>query len=80
MTRPGVYVLDATLGDLSQRDMDFLLAMLEDDEPSKTTEIASRMQVTASYAGQYKRRLVKLGVIMETGRGAVREGKLRRPR
>jgi type II secretory pathway predicted ATPase ExeA len=64
-------VLDATIEDLSNKDIDFLLSMLIDEGSSKTVDIAKRMHVSASYAGQYKRRLVKLGVIVDSGRGSV---------
>jgi DNA-binding MarR family transcriptional regulator len=64
-------ILDATLFELSPKDMEYLNAMLEDEGASKTSDIAARMGVSASYAGQYKRRLAKLGVITEARRGEV---------
>jgi hypothetical protein len=64
-------ILDATLFELSQKDKAYLNAMLEDEGASKTADIAARMGVSASYAGQYKRRLSKLGIITGTRRGEV---------
>jgi hypothetical protein len=64
-------VLDATLFALSDKDREYLAAMLDDDGASKTADIAARMGVSASYAGQYKRRLTKAGVIAEVRRGEV---------
>jgi hypothetical protein len=64
-------VLDATLFELSPKDMAYLNAMLEDEGASKTANIAARMGVSPSYAGQYKRRLSKLGIITEMRRGEV---------
>ncbi|MDR1292542.1 MAG: AAA family ATPase [Clostridiales Family XIII bacterium] len=64
-------ILDATMFELSSKDREYLNAMLEDEGASRTADIAARMGVSASYAGQYKRRLAKLGVITETRRGEV---------
>jgi len=64
-------ILDATVDELSKKDLEFLLAMLEDEGHSKTVDIAARMNVSNAYAGQYKRRLIKLGIITEAGKGSV---------
>jgi predicted transcriptional regulator len=64
-------ILDATLFELSPKDTAYLTAMLEDDGVSRTADIAERMGVSASYAGQYKRRLTKRGIITEIRRGEV---------
>lgn len=64
-------ILDATINDLSDKDIEFLIAMLQDEERSKTVDIAARMNVSSSYAGQYKRRLVKLGIIVDSGKGRI---------
>jgi hypothetical protein len=64
-------ILDATLFELSPKDRAYLNAMLKDDGASRTADIAARMGVSASYAGQYKRRLTKLGIITEIRRGEV---------
>ena len=63
--------LETTYRELSDKDIEFLLAMLPDSGPSRTSEIAKRMGVASNYASQYKRRLLEDGVIGERGRGLV---------
>ena len=64
-------ILDATMNDISDTDIRFLLAMLDDAEESRISDIASRMEVSLSYASHYRRRLVNQGIISESGRGKV---------
>ncbi|MFR2626773.1 MAG: hypothetical protein ACLS89_04185 [Collinsella sp.] len=63
--------LETTYRELSDKDIEFLLAMLPDSGPSRISEIAKRMGVASNYASQYKRRLLEDGVIGERGRGLV---------
>ncbi|MGF7022532.1 hypothetical protein [Brachybacterium tyrofermentans] len=46
--------------------------MAQDDGPSRTGKIAERMDVTAQYAGEYRRRLIRDGIIESAGHGKVR--------
>ena len=62
-------ILDATINEISDTDIRFLLAMLDDAEESRISDIASRMEVSLSYAGHYRRRLINQGIISESGRG-----------
>ena len=64
-------ILDTTVRELSEKDLEFLLAMLPDSAESKMNDITERMGVTTSLAGQYRLRLIKQGVIEEYGRGRV---------
>ena len=64
-------ILDATLHDLSERDIQFLFAMLEDEEVSRIADITDRLGISASNASHYKRRLLNQGVLFEVGRGKV---------
>lgn len=64
-------VLDATYRELSEGDLRFLTAMLEDEGASRVSDIAHRLGVSSGYAAQYKRRLLEQGVIGERGRGIV---------
>ena len=64
-------ILETTYRELSDKDIEFLLAMLPDSGPSSVSEIAKRMGVASNYASQYKRRLLEDGVIGERGRGLV---------
>lgn len=64
-------ILETTYRELSDKDIEFLLAMLPDSGPSRVSEIAKRMDVASNYASQYKRRLLEDGVIGERGRGLV---------
>lgn len=64
-------ILDASVNDLSDTDIRFLLAMLQDADESQMSNIALRMGVSPSYASHYKRRLVNQGILAEAGRGKV---------
>lgn len=64
-------ILETTYRELSDKDIDFCLAMLPDPGPSRVSDIAKRMGVASNYASQYKRRLLEDGVIGERGRGLV---------
>lgn len=69
--RMGATVLQSAYSSLSSIDQTYLLCMAEDDGPSSTSEIASRMSVTDKYAGMYRRRLIDAGVIVVDGHGLV---------
>jgi hypothetical protein len=60
-----------TYRDLSENDISFLVAMLEDNEFSKVSDIAKRMNVTPKYAGMYRARLIEQGIIGSRGYGKV---------
>lgn len=64
-------VLKATLDEVSERDLDYLEAMLADEVESRTGDIARRMGESEGYASQYRRRLVERGIIGARGRGKV---------
>ena len=65
-------ILRATLDELSDRDLDFLNAMLEDKKTSRTADIASRIKMTTGNVSTYKKRLLEQGVIEESRRGEVK--------
>lgn len=64
-------VLDATLNELSDGDVRFLAAMLDDDDVSRLADVAQRMGVSGNYAAQYRKRLIERGVIGSRGRGRI---------
>ena len=64
-------IYGATLHELSKKDREFLKAMLLNPKDSKVSEIAKAMNVSPSYANNYKRRLMKQGVIHEIAKGYV---------
>lgn len=64
-------ILETTYRELSEGDLRFLAAMLEDPSESRVSNVAKRMGVPSNYASQYKRRLLEQGVIGERGRGVV---------
>lgn len=64
-------ILQSTYRELSNGDLRFLRAMLDDDGDSSLADIAKRMGVKSNYASQYKRRLLEQGVIGERERGYV---------
>ncbi len=65
-------VLCATLDELSNRDLDFLAAMLKDDEVSTTEKVGERLAMTSGNVSTYRRRLLEQGVIDEAHRGGMR--------
>lgn len=69
--RIGRMVLAPTWRTLSDVDRRFLLAMAQDDGESKLADIAERLGVTAGYAGVYRHRLIRAGMIRPAGRGRV---------
>ena len=62
-------VLDATFRELSDGDLRFLTAMLDDEHESKLSDISARMGVKSNYASKYKSRLLDRGVITDRGQG-----------
>ncbi|MDR3305321.1 MAG: ATP-binding protein [Clostridiales Family XIII bacterium] len=64
-------ILDATLFDLSETDIRFLIAMTKDEGESRISDIAARMDADAAYVGIYRRRLIEQGVISPVGRGRI---------
>lgn len=67
----GQLVHASALADLSDVDRSFLAAMAPDDGPARMGDIARRLGVDASYAGQYRLRLIAAEVIEPRGYGAV---------
>jgi hypothetical protein len=65
-------ILETTVLDLSERDLDFLMAMTEDEDVSKVREIALRMNASSALVGKYRSRLLMQGVIAGAGQGRVR--------
>lgn len=70
--RLGRHVHTPALRPLSAVDRTYLLAMAQDDGPSRTGRIAQRMGVDTTYAAQYRRRLIRNGIIEPAGHGFVR--------
>lgn len=64
-------ILETTWDELSQKDISFLAAMLEDPRNSSMSDIAERLGVSTGYAAQYRRRLMETGVIGQRSRGVV---------
>ena len=64
-------ILETIYRELSDKDIEFLLAMLPDSGPGRVSDIAKRMGVASNYASQYKRRLLEDGVIEERGHALV---------
>lgn len=70
-TRLGKLVHEAALSDLSAVDRTFLIHMAKDDGPSNVSDIATRMNKTASYISNYRKRLLEAEMILDTGRGKI---------
>lgn len=71
LRRIGDLVLAPELRPLSPIDRSYLTVMARDDGPSRTGEVAARLDVSASYAGVYRERLLKAGIIYDAGHGLV---------
>lgn len=69
--RLGSLVHEPALADLPGVARTFLLAMAHDDGPSKMSDIASRLDVDANYASQYRLRLIASELIEPVGHGRV---------
>ena len=59
-------VLESTYRNLSDGDIAFLFAMLEDPESSLQKNIAARLKKTSAYVSTYKKRLLQEGIIEES--------------
>ena len=64
-------IFDITYSELSDKDIAFLTAMLDDNEYSIISDISRRMGVTPKYAGVYRKRLIEHGIISSRGYGKV---------
>ena len=62
--RIGRLVLAPMWKELSDKDRIFLLAMAQDDGESSLADIAARLHVGTNYAGVYRRRLIRAGMIV----------------
>ncbi len=69
--RLGSLVHEPALADLTDVERTFLLAMAQDDGPSKMSDIATRLDVDANYASQYRLRLIAAELIAPAGHGRV---------
>ena len=52
-------------------DRRFLLAMARDDGESRLADVAGRLGVDVNYAGVYRHRLIRAGMIVSTGWGRI---------
>lgn len=64
-------ICETTLSPLSQRDIDFLVAMTQDEDGSIIADIGKRLGVDSSYTQRYKTRLIQAGIIEQKKRGFV---------
>ena len=64
-------IFDRTYRELSEKDIAFLVAMLDDQEYSAISDVAGRMKVSSKYAGIYRKRLIEQGIIGGRGYGKV---------
>lgn len=66
------HVIKATIAELSDADVEYLVAMTPDEGYSLTADITARLGRTSGYVSTYRRRLLEQGVIEEVSRGKVR--------
>jgi hypothetical protein len=69
--RLGALIHEPALSAASDIDKSFLLAMADDDGPSKMADIQQRLDVDVNYASQYRLRLIAAELIYSTRRGYV---------
>ena len=62
-------VFDATLSELSLADIEFLLAMSQDEDKTLQANLKTRLAKSPSHISIYKKRLLEAGVIDEPIRG-----------
>ena len=67
--RIGSLVLEPSLAGISDVDRSFLVAMSQDDGPSRIGQIALRLGVDGTYASQYRLRLIDAELIASVGHG-----------
>ncbi len=65
-------VFESTYNELSDGDVAFLAAMLQDEGPSDPATLGKRLGKPSGHVSTYKRRLLESGVIEEALRGKVR--------
>lgn len=71
--RLGSLVHEPAMTGLSEIDRAYLVAMaIDGDGPSRTGQVAARLNVEAQYAGVYRDRLIGHGIIEPAGHGLVR--------
>lgn len=70
--RVGRLVHEPALSRLSDVDRSFLAAMAQDDDASRLSDVARRLGVTGTYAGQYRLRLIAAELVVPAGHGRVR--------
>lgn len=70
--RVGRLVHEPALSRLSDVDRSFLAAMALDDDASRLSDVARRLGVTGTYAGQYRLRLIAAELVVPAGHGRVR--------
>jgi hypothetical protein len=69
--RRGALVHEPALTAASDIDTSFLLAMAQDDGPSRMSDVQRRLGVDVNYAGQYRLRLIAAELINATRHGYV---------
>lgn len=69
--RLGGTVHEPAIEDLSSVDRTYLLAMAQDEGPSRTGDIAHRIGKDIQYAGRYRERLIQAGIIHSSSYGYV---------
>ncbi|MFC9359740.1 hypothetical protein ACFTZB_24630 [Rhodococcus sp. NPDC057014] len=67
--RIGSLVLEPSLAGISDVDWSFLVAMSQDERPSRIGQIAVRLGVDGTYASQYRLRLIDAELIASVGHG-----------
>lgn len=69
--RLGALIHEPALSAASNIDTSFLLAMAQDDGPSKMSDVQQRLDVDVNYVSQYRLRLIAAELIYSTRRGYV---------
>ena len=64
-------IVEPTLSELTQRELEYATAMAQDEGPSSTSDVAARMGISMTNASNLRRRLITYGIIVDRRMGVV---------
>ena len=64
-------IVEPTLSELTQRELEYVTAMAQDAGPSSTSDVAARMGISMTNASNLRRRLITYGIIVDRRMGVV---------
>lgn len=64
-------IVEPKLSELTQRELEYVTAMAQDEGPSSTSDVAARMGISMTNASNLRRRLITYGIIVDKRMGVV---------